>query len=64
MIDLGYTAVHLARGLATGELIARVGEKMVVGRLGGMTVESGLEVVMAKPCVYDAANVHAAALLF
>ncbi len=64
MIDLGYTAVHLARGLATGKLRARVGETAVVGRLGPMTIESGLEVVMAEPCIYDAANVHAAARVF
>ena len=53
MIDLGYTAAYLAHGLATGEIKARVGETAVVGRLGPMTIESGLEVVMAEPRIYD-----------
>jgi rhamnose transport system substrate-binding protein len=64
MIDLGYTAAYLAHGLATGEIKARVGETAVVGRLGPMTIESGLEVVMAEPRIYDATNVHAAARVF
>ena len=64
MIDLGYAAAHLAFGLATGEFKPRVGETAMVGRLGPMTIESGLELVMAEPSVYDAANVHAAARVF
>lgn len=64
MIDLGYAAAHLAFGLATGEFKTRVGQTAVVGRLGPMTIENGLELVMAAPSVYDAANVHAAARVF
>jgi rhamnose transport system substrate-binding protein len=66
-VDLGYLAYYTAYMLASGDLKAEEGAKLVAGRMGEYTIEKdanrgkGLRILMGPFSVYDKSNVEAAA---
>lgn len=66
-VDLGYLAYYTAYMLASGDLKAEEGAKLVAGRMGEYTIEKdanrgkGLRILMGPFSIYDKSNVEAAA---
>lgn len=56
-IDLGYSAVYLAKAAIDGKLTGKAGEKIDAGHMGVISVEKNKEATMSEPFVYDKSNV-------
>ena len=57
-IDLGYSAVYLAHGLATKEAEAKPGAKLSIGRVGEVTLDDTNSAAMAPPFQFDKTNIE------
>ncbi len=63
-IDLGYSAVYLAYQFATGKAKGTSGEKIMMGRMGSITLDANTEAAMAEPFVFDKTNIDKFAKIF
>lgn len=63
-IDLGYSAVYLAHQFATGKAKGTAGEKIMMGRMGSITLDKNTEAAMAEPFVFDKTNIDKFAKIF
>ena len=57
-IDLGYSAVYLAHGLATKKAEAKPGAKLSIGRVGEVTLDDTNSAAMAAPFTFDKSNIE------
>jgi rhamnose transport system substrate-binding protein len=57
-IDLGYSAVYLAHGLATKKTEAKPGAKLSIGRVGEVTLDDTNAAAMAAPFQFDKSNIE------
>jgi rhamnose transport system substrate-binding protein len=57
-IDLGYSAVYLAHGLATKKTTAAPGAKLSIGRVGEVTLDDTNSAAMAPPFQFDKSNIE------
>lgn len=57
-IDLGYSAVHIAHSLATGEATAEPGAKISIGKVGEITLDDTNSAAMAAPFQFDKSNIE------
>jgi rhamnose transport system substrate-binding protein len=57
-IDLGYSAVHLAHGIATGKAKAEPGAKLSIGKVGEVTLDDTNAAAMAPPFQFDKSNIE------
>jgi rhamnose transport system substrate-binding protein len=57
-IDLGYSAVYLAHGLATEKTEAKPGAKLSIGRVGEVTLDDTNSAAMAPPFQFDKSNIE------
>jgi rhamnose transport system substrate-binding protein len=63
-IDLGYSSIMAAHAFMTGNAKGLAGEKISLGRVGTVTLDSNGEAAMAEPFTYDASNVDKFAKFF
>lgn len=63
-IDLGYSAVYLAYQFATNKAKGTAGEKIMMGRMGSITLDKNTEAAMAEPFVFDKTNIDKFAKIF
>ncbi|MCJ8323980.1 MAG: rhamnose ABC transporter substrate-binding protein [Rhizobiales bacterium] len=56
-IDLGYSAVYLAYGLANGS-VAEPGATLSIGKVGEVTLDDTNSTAMAAPFTFDASNIE------
>lgn len=63
-IDLGYSALYIAHGLATGEATAEPGATISIGRVGEITLDENNAAAMAAPFQFDASNIEEFAQIY
>jgi rhamnose transport system substrate-binding protein len=63
-IDLGYSAVYLAHGLATKKTEAKPGAKLSIGRVGEVTLDDTNSAAMAPPFQFDKTNIEEFAKIY
>jgi rhamnose transport system substrate-binding protein len=63
-IDLGYTAVYSAYQVLTKKATGKPGTTLTAGRMGALEIDTNGDVAMAKPYVFDKANVDQFAKFF
>jgi rhamnose transport system substrate-binding protein len=57
-IDLGYSAIHIAHALATGEAKAEPGATISIGKVGEITLDDTNSAAMAAPFQFDKSNIE------
>jgi rhamnose transport system substrate-binding protein len=57
-IDLGYSAIHIAHALATGEAKAEPGATISIGKVGEITLDDTNSAAMAAPFKFDKSNIE------
>ena len=57
-IDLGYSAVYLAHGIASGKAKAEPGAKLSIGKVGEVTLDDTNSAAMAPPFQFDKSNIE------
>ena len=57
-IDLGYSAVYLAHGIASKKAEAKPGAKLSMGRVGEVTLDDTNSGAMAAPFQFDKSNIE------
>ena len=57
-IDLGYSAVYLAHGIATDKAKAEPGAKLSIGKVGEVTLDDTNAAAMAPPFQFDKSNIE------
>jgi rhamnose transport system substrate-binding protein len=63
-IDLGYSATYIAAQIVRGQIKGTAAEAMKVGRMGTITIGSGLVAVMSEPYVFDKSNIDKFAAIY
>lgn len=57
-IDLGYSAVYLAHGIASKKAEAKPGATLSIGRVGEVTLDDSNSAAMAPPFQFDKSNIE------
>ncbi len=57
-IDLGYSAIYIAHGLASKKVEAKPGAKISIGKVGEITLDDTNSAAMAAPFTFDKSNIE------
>jgi rhamnose transport system substrate-binding protein len=63
-IDLGYSATYIVAQVVRGQIKGAAGEAMKVGRMGTITIGTGMVAVMSEPYVFNKDNIDKFAAIY